>query len=253
LTVIEKPKGLDEKDYESVREQLITSIRTLSGVNLIPRPHKKADHPANVGPKTAMLHSYVLRAVQAIAIASSTGGPPVLAEILSSLPDGFSIPILIVQHNIPAFMPAMAEWLNTRTKMPVLIAKEGMEMEFGHVYVAPGDAHLYVTAKRIMHVDQSAPINGYRPSATRLFKSVAASFGNNAIGVVLTGMGDDGTDGLAEMATAGAHIMVQDEASSVVFGMPKAAIDRHLADEILSPEEMVTRLTKLYHHMKSHH
>jgi two-component system chemotaxis response regulator CheB len=250
LTVIEKPKGLDEKDFDAVREQLITAIRTLSGVTLIPRPHKQADHPANIGPKTALLHSYVLRAVQVVAIASSTGGPPVLAKILSSLPDDFSIPILIVQHNIPAFMPAMAEWLNTRVNLAVDIAREGVQMQAGHVYIAPGDAHLYVTSERILHVEQAAPIKGYRPSATRLFKSVAAAFGNNAIGIVLTGMGDDGVDGLAEMATAGAHVMVQDEASSLIFGMPKAAIDRNLADEILSPEEIATRLTKLHHHMK---
>ncbi len=251
LTVIEKPKGLDEKDFEAVREQLITSIRTLSGVNLILRPHKKTGHLTNIGPKTAMLHSYVLRSIQAIAIASSTGGPPVLAQILSGLPEDFSIPILIVQHNLPAFMPAMVEWLSTRTKIPVSIVQEGMRMEISHIYVAPGDAHLTVTADRILHVDHSAPVKGNRPSATRLFQSVASAFDKNAIGIVLTGMGDDGADGLANMASAGAHIMVQDEASSVVFGMPKAVIDRHLADEILSPEEIVTRLTKLHHHMNS--
>jgi two-component system chemotaxis response regulator CheB len=252
LAVIEKPKGLDEKDYDAVREQLITSIRTLSGVNLIQRTHKKSDQPGVIGPKTAMLHSYVLRAVQTIAIASSTGGPPVLAEILSSLPDGFSIPILIVQHNLPAFMPAMVDWLNTRSKVPVMLVKEGMTMDFSRAYVAPGDAHLTVTADRILHVDQSAQVKGYRPSATRLFKSVASAFGANAIGIVLTGMGEDGADGLVDMSSAGAHIMVQDETSSVIFGMPKAVIDRHLADEILTPEEIATRLMKLHHHMKSH-
>ena len=251
LAVIEKPKGLDEKDYDAVRKQLITSIRTLSGVNLIPRSHIKSHQPGRVGPKTAMLHSYVLRAVQAVAIASSTGGPPVLAEILSGLPEGFSIPILIVQHNLPAFMPALAEWLGTRAKMPVALATEGRQIDFGHVYIAPGDAHLTVTADRTLHVDQSQPVKGYRPSATRLFKSAASAFGNNAIGIVLTGMGDDGIDGLADMASTGAHIMVQDETTSVVFGMPKAAIDRNLADEILTPEEIVMRLTKLHQHMKS--
>ena len=253
LTVIEKPKGLDEKDYDSVREQLITSIRTLSGVKLILRPHKKADHPANIGSKTAMLHSYVLRAVQVVAIASSTGGPPVLAQILSSLPDDFSIPILIVQHNLPAFMPAMVEWLSTRTKMPVSMVEDGRQMKNGHVYIAPGDAHITVTADRTLHIDQSPFVKGNHPSATRLFQSVASAFGKNSIGIVLTGMGDDGADGLVDMVAAGAYIMVQDEISSVVFGMPKAAIDRNLADEILSPEEMVTRLTKLHHHMNSSH
>lgn len=248
LTVIEKPRGLNEKDYDFAREQLITAIRTLSSVNLIPRRHKNVEHAALIGPKTAMLHSYVLRAVQVIAIASSTGGPPVLAQILSRLPADFSIPILIVQHNLPAFMPAMVDWLSTRTKIPLALVKEGMRLENGHVYVAPGEAHTTVTADRTLHLDQSPPVKGYRPSATRLFQSVAAAFDQNSIGIVLTGMGDDGADGLTDMAATGAYIMVQDEISSVVFGMPRAAIERHLADEILSPEEMATRLTKLHHH-----
>jgi len=251
LTVIEKPRGLDEKEYEAVREQLISSIRGLAGINLVARPRKKTDQPANIGAKTAMLHSYVLRAVQAVAIASSTGGPPVLAEILSSLPVDFSIPIVIAQHNLPAFMPAMVEWLGTRTKLPVSLAEDGKWMENGNVYVAPGDAHLTVSAGRILRLERTPPIKGNRPSATRLFQSVASACGKNAIGIVLTGMGDDGADGLADMVAAGAHIMVQDELSSVVFGMPKAAIERNLADEILSPSEIVTRLTKLHHHLKA--
>jgi len=249
LTVIEKPKGLDEKNYDQVREQLIISIRTLSGLTLIPRHQKKSELPANVGPKTAMLHSYVLRSIQAIAIASSTGGPPVLAQVLSALPDDFSIPILIVQHNLPTFMTALAEWLGTRTKIPVSLAKEGMPMENRHIYVASGDAHLTVTSDRILHIDQSPAVNGYRPSASRLFQSVAAAFGNSAMGIILTGMGDDGVDGLAEMAAAGSHIMAQDEVTSVIFGMPKAAIDRNIVDEILSPDEMIARLTKLHQHL----
>ncbi len=251
LTVIEKPKGLDQKSYETVRDQLIAAIRSLAGITLLPRTHKMAVRPANIGPKTAMLHSYVLQSIQVIAIAASTGGPPILAQILSALPDDFPIPILIVQHNMPTFMTAFAEWLRTRVKIPVSVASEGLHMQRRHIYVAPGDAHLTVTIDRVLHVDQTPHPSGFCPSANRLFQSVAASFGSSAIGIVLTGMGDDGVDGLAALAAARAHIMVQDESSSVVFSMPKAAIDRHLADEILSPEEMIARLTKLHQYMKS--
>jgi two-component system chemotaxis response regulator CheB len=251
LTVIEKPKGLDEKNYDLVREQLISSIRSLSGIRLIQRTNKTADRPANIGPMTAMLHSIMLRSVQAIAIATSTGGPPVLAQILSALPDDFSIPILIVQHNLPSFMPALVEWLGTRTKIPLSVANDGARMENGHIYIAPGDKHLTVTQDRVLHIDQSPPVNGYRPSANRLFKSAAEAFGKNVVGIVLTGMGDDGADGLAEMARVGSHIIAQDQATSVVFGMPKAAIDRKIVDEILSPDEIVIRLTKLHQFLKS--
>ena len=133
------------------------------------------------------------------------------------------------------------------------MVEDGRQMKNGHVYIAPGDAHITVTADRTLHIDQSPFVKGNHPSATRLFQSVASAFGKNSIGIVLTGMGDDGADGLVDMVAAGAYIMVQDEISSVVFGMPKAAIDRNLADEILSPEEMVMRLTKLHHHMNSSH
>jgi two-component system chemotaxis response regulator CheB len=250
LTVIEKPKGLDVKNYEMVRDQLVASIRSLAGLPLIPRTHKVPLRPANIGPKTAMLHSYVLQSIQAIAIAASTGGPPVLAQILSALPEDFSIPFLIVQHNMPTFMDAFAEWLRTRVKIPVSVAREGLFMERRHIYVAPGDAHLTVSLDRILHVDQSSPVGGYCPSANRLFKSVADSFGNRSIGIILTGMGDDGVDGLADMAAVRAHTMVQDESTSVVFGMPRVAIQRNLADEILTPDEIILRLTKLHQYMK---
>ena len=249
LTVIEKPKGLDEKNYTLVRDQLVESIRSLAGVIVIPRSSKTAPITADVDPRTAMLHSLVLRSVQAIAIATSTGGPPVLGHILSALPDNFAIPILIVQHNLATFMPALAEWLGARTKIPVSVAREGIMMENHHIYVAPGNAHLTVTSDRLLHVDQSLPVNGYRPSADRLFQSVASAFGKQSIGIILTGMGDDGANGLGELAKAGAHIIAQDEASSVVFGMPKVAIERNIVDEIASPDEIISRLTKLNKHL----
>ncbi len=253
LTVIEKPKGLDEKNFEAVRNQLITALRSLAGLPMIRRIPVTGKLSGDVGPKTAMLHSYVLQSIQAIAIAASTGGPPVLAQILGALPPDFSIPILIVQHNMPTFTSALVDWLGTRVHIPVSVATSGAVMENHHIYIAPGNAHLTISGTRTLRVDPSAPVNGYCPSADRLFESVARAFGNQAIGIVLTGMGDDGVNGLAKMAETGAHIMAQDEASSVVFGMPKVVIERNLADEILAPHEMVARLTKLHHHMKAAH
>jgi two-component system chemotaxis response regulator CheB len=249
LTVIEKPKGLGVQDYETVREQLITAIRIMSNVTVVLRYDEKP-RTSGIGPITAMLHTYFIHSVQVIAIAASTGGPPVLMQILSSLPQDFSIPIVVVQHILPAFVQGLTEWLNSRANLQVCIADEGDRLLPGKVLVAPGGAHLTVTADRIIQFDHSDPINGQRPSATRLFQSVAKAFGSNAVGIVLTGMGDDGAEGLETLGKAGAHIIAQDETSSIIFGMPKAAIQRGIVDQVLTPEEIITRLTKLHRHIQ---
>ena len=250
LTVIEKPKGLGVDDYDTVRDQLLSSIRSLAGAKLLLRRDMPAQ-AASVGPLTALLHTYFMRSVQVVAIASSTGGPPVLMQILEALPADFAIPIVIVQHILPAFVPGLVDWLNSRAKVRVELAAQGTRLQPGLAYLAPGDMHLTLAFDRTLVLDQSAPLNGQRPSATRLFQSVARACSAGAIGIVLTGMGEDGVDGLAAMSRAGAHIIAQSEATCTIFGMPKAAIDRKLVDEVLSPPEMTQRLIKLHRFMQS--
>ncbi len=249
LSVIEKPKGLGVDDYDAVRDQLLSAIRSLAGARLLLR-HDAATQSSDVGPLTALLHTYFIRSVQVIAIASSTGGPPVLMQILQSLPADFVIPIVIVQHILPAFVPGLVEWLNTRSTVRVTLATHGARLQPGTAYLAPGDTHVTLALDRSVALDQSAPIAGQRPSATRLFQSVARVCGSGSIGIVLTGMGEDGVDGLAAMSRAGAHIIAQNEATSAIFGMPKAAIDRKIVDETLSPSEIVQRLIKLHRFMQ---
>ncbi len=117
--------------------------------------------------------------------------------------------------------------------------------------MAAGGYHLTVSGAGLIHLENSAPIKGQRPSASRMFESIAAVFGQNAVGIILTGMGDDGVDGLEVMSRAGAHIIAQDEVSSVVFGMPGVASRRKVVDEVLSPDEMIVRLVKLHKHNQS--
>jgi two-component system chemotaxis response regulator CheB len=250
LTVIEKPKGLGGKDYESIQSQLISTIRTMADVKVIGRTHFSLGKDS-VGPMTAMLHDYFTHPVRVVAIAASTGGPPVLMQLFSQLPKDFSIPILVVQHILPPFVGGLVEWMNSRSALPLSIAVEGTRIQPGNIYLAPGDTHMTIGSGGLIRLDQTPPIHLQRPSATRLFESVARIFGNNAVGVILTGMGEDGVDGLEKMSKAGAHIIAQNEASSVVFGMPKAAINRHLVDEVLAPEDIVIRLNKLHRHMQS--
>jgi two-component system chemotaxis response regulator CheB len=250
LTVIEKPHGLGSSDYEAVREQLLAAVRLMAGVSVVGRP-KKTTADGQVGPMTALLQAMINRPIRVVAIGGSTGGPPVLFTIFSNLPKDFSIPIIIVQHIMPAFMPSMTDWLNTKSILPVQLAQEGDQLTPGKVFVAPGNVHLTVRPRGILHLDGSDPIGSQRPSATRLFQSIAESFKADAVGIVLTGMGDDGVDGLASMSQAGAYVIAQSQETCSVFGMPKAAIDRGVVDEVLSPNQIVNRLIKLHHHVKS--
>lgn len=250
LTVIEKPKGLGVQDYEAVRSQLISAIKTMAGVKVIGR-RDSTPRKEGIGPMTAMLYAYFSRPIKVVAIASSTGGPPILMELFTNLPKDFSIPIVVVQHILPAFVQGMVEWLGTRSNLPVCIATDGDKLAPGKIFLAPGGSHLVISPGGVFRLEATDPIKGQRPSATRLFESVAKTMGANSIGIMMTGMGDDGVEGLELLSKAGAHIIAQDEASCVIYGMPKVAVQRGIVDEILSPEEIVTRLTKLHTHMQS--
>ncbi len=250
LTIIEKPHGLSASDYGVVREQLLRAVRLISGVTVLARP-KSPSADEQVGPMTALLKAMINRPIRVVAIAASTGGPPVIFNILRNLPKDFSIPIVIVQHIMPAFIPSMADWLNTKGSLPVHVAREGDPLAPGKVFLAPGNNHMTVQAPGILHMDDSDPVGGQRPSATRLFQSVAEAFQADAVGIMLTGIGDDGVEGLAAMSQTGAHVIAQDKASCSEFSMPKAVIDREIVDEVLSPDQIVNRLIKLHRHVKS--
>ncbi|MFZ6031132.1 MAG: chemotaxis-specific protein-glutamate methyltransferase CheB [Chloroflexota bacterium] len=250
LMVIEKPRGLETQDYETVRKQLIAAVRSMASVQVVPH-YATAVHVKGVGPRTAMLHSFIDRPIQAVVIGASTGGPPTLQQIFSNLPDDFSIPIVVVQHIMPAFLPGLLEWLRVTSKLPMRIAQDHERILPGTILFAPGDAHLLLSPGSVVRLDTCAPIQGQRPSATRLFQSAAATFGGDAVGVILTGMGEDGVDGLVQMGEKGAHIIAQDQASSVVFGMPRAAIARGVVDEVLAPDQIALRLKKLHWHTQA--
>jgi two-component system chemotaxis response regulator CheB len=250
LTVIEKPKGLLGQNFDNVRDQLTNAIRTLAGLKVLAH-NKQTFSNANIGPMTAMLQTLHTRPVKVMAIAASTGGPPILKYLFDSLPKNFSIPIVVVQHILDAFTDGMIEWLNRTSSVRVLKAGDGARLAPGHAYIAPGQKHLIVASGGSLLLDNAPPLGGHRPSASILFGSVAKAFGKDSVGIILTGMGDDGVEGLQVLGKTGAHIIAQDEASSTVFGMPKAAIEAGTVDEVLSPAEIVTRLTKIHMHSVS--
>ena len=157
-------------------------------------------------------------------IAASTGGPPALAKVLGSLPADFPIPILLVQHMGAPFMEGFASWLDGITALDVAVAREQEIPCAGRVYVAPGDRHLLLSAAGTLQISASPPLASQRPSATVMFRSVAKVLGSKGLGVLLTGMGEDGAEGLVEMRRAGAYTIAEDETTAVVYGMPAAAL-----------------------------
>jgi two-component system chemotaxis response regulator CheB len=177
-----------------------------------------------------------------VGIGASTGGPPVLQGILSALPRDFPAPLIIVQHIARGFLPGMVEWLNQTTGLHVHVAAHGATPEPGHAYLAPDDFHLGVSATGKLALSREAPQAGLRPAVSCLFRSLAENFGAQAVGVLLTGMGRDGADELKRLRDLGALTIAQDRDSSVVHGMPGAAIELGAATQVLPADRIASAL-----------
>ncbi|MFP2934746.1 CheB methylesterase domain-containing protein, partial [Pyxidicoccus sp. 3LG] len=177
-----------------------------------------------------------------VALAASTGGPAALFRVLSELPADFPVPLLVVQHIAIGFGQGLATWLRTAGPLPVKVAEDDEPLLPGHVYLAPDDRHLGVRSEMRAEVSRAAPVNGFRPSATWLFRSVTRACGPASLAVVLTGMGQDGLEGVRELHGAGGRVLAQDEATSVVYGMPGVVVGANLAHEVVALPAMAARL-----------
>jgi two-component system chemotaxis response regulator CheB len=185
--------------------------------------------------------------IDLLAIGASTGGPNALAELFTRIPAPFPIPIVIVQHMPPMFTQLLAERLTRESRIPTEEAKSGTILEPGHAYVAPGDFHLTIVrsgTRNRLQIDQSPAENGCRPSFDPLLRSVATLYGPNSMAVVLTGMGQDGLRGCEAMRAVAGQILVQDEASSVVWGMPGHVARAGLADQILPLHHLADEIVR---------
>ena len=230
---VRKPSGPISLDLGSVRLRLIDALRAASVVNLgsvrmLGRLRSVTPGiPAGAGSRTAR---------RIVVIAASTGGPRALAEIAPALPRKLDAAIAIVQHMPPGFTRSLAERLDGVCPLAVREAENGEPVLHDHVYVAPGGQHMRIAgdpSAPVIALDREAPIWGVRPSADPLFRSAAEIFGPEAIGVVLTGMGRDGAAGLRAIRDAGGGAIVQDRESSVINGMPQAALTLAGADRIV--------------------
>jgi two-component system chemotaxis response regulator CheB len=201
--------------------------------------------PAAAGPARPARRAGPPGRVDILAIGSSTGGPDALTKVLQALPADLPVPVVVTQHMPPVFTRMFAERLDRSTSLHVVEAGDGMELAPGTVYIAPGDKHLVLQRRSTATLTQlsgAPPENSCRPAVDVMFRSVAALFGASAFATVLTGMGYDGRGGAKVLREAGAEILAQDEASSVVWGMPGAVVGAGLADEILPLDRIAAAL-----------
>lgn len=189
----------------------------------------------SAAPRAASAPRSVQKRPQAIVIGVSTGGPNALAEVIPKLPADLPLPVLIVQHMPPMFTRLLAERLNTSSKLNVIEAAEGMSVERGNVYIAPGDFHMTVQreARRVVIKLNKDPMeNSCRPAVDVLFRSAASVYDGATVAVILTGMGQDGHKGVRHLRSMGSTVIAQDEATSVVWGMPGYVVRDGLADHV---------------------
>ena len=246
VTVIQKPGGVGHPDYEKSVKELIQTVKLMSEVKVVTRrPHLLRRQVTAPAPVTSVPKTKPKTEIEVVAIGASTGGPIAIQTILSELPMDFPVPVLIVQHIASGFAQGFTEWLAQSTGFPVSVASHGDAFLPGHAYVAPDDCHMGVRSNGRIALSSGPPENGLRPSTSYLFRSVAAVFGANAIGVLLTGMGKDGAAELKQMKDMGAITIVQDKQSCVVFGIPGEALKLDAVDHTLPPERIATALINL--------
>lgn len=233
VDIMGKPAGHGERGLLNIKEELLSRIKAVARIRPIRLVRKALAHSPRI-----KLTGQQERREKVVVIGASTGGPPALAVILKALPPDFPFPIAIVQHIAPGFVTGLAQWLNRDAPFSAKVATNEEFLKAGTVYLAPDNAHLEIGADKKILLSDGPPVRGHRPSVDRLMESAARSYGRQTVGVLLTGMGSDGAEGLKRIRAAGGKTIVQDEATSLVFGMPKEAILRGAA-EIVSPLEKI--------------
>jgi two-component system, chemotaxis family, protein-glutamate methylesterase/glutaminase len=246
LAVLAKPSGPTAPDFNERASEIVSTVKNMAGVRVVkrrPRLSPRAAQSAVRSPQSASAPppptaTAPRRRIEVVAIGSSTGGPDALGKIIRALPANAPVPILIVQHITVGFHQGLVDWLNNVTPLSVKLGEEGHRPVAGEVILAPGEHHMSVDGSKRIKLTAESPVRGHRPSATHLFRSVAQVYAANALGVILTGMGDDGADGLVELRRAGSWVIGQDEATCVVYGMPREAAARGAVSEVLPLPEI---------------
>jgi two-component system chemotaxis response regulator CheB len=240
LTVLAKPSGPLSPQFEAQAGTLVRTVKELAQVKVVTRRPPRGLAPPPVRPTDRPRAE-----VKVVAIGASTGGPAALAKVVGALPARFAVPVLVVQHIGGGFDRGLVEWLDSVGRVPVTLATQGQALEPGTVYVSSHDRHLGVSRAGRVLLNDAPPIGGHRPSATHLFHSVASAYGPGAIGVIMTGIGTDGCEGIRVLRQMGGTVIAQDRESCVVYGMPRAVVDAGLADHIVSLDSLAEVITGL--------
>jgi two-component system chemotaxis response regulator CheB len=267
LVALPKPgSGTDRRSVED-RAIFTSTVKAMARVKVVRRwssafdrlgaPPEQQDttrsRPGAHSPNAASIESapfLVPRAapISLVAIAASTGGPSALQAILGALPPEFPAPIVLVQHMARGFLDGFAQWLNGECALSVRVARGAEMLEPGTVYVAPDDLHLGVSATRQAVAIRGDPVNGFRPSASVLFESAANAYGSGLGCVILTGMGSDGVSGLRRVKDRGGYVIAQDEATSLIYGMPGEAVRAGVVDISLPLDVIAESLVSVTSH-----
>jgi len=227
-----KPSGTVSIDIHRVRDDLVNKILRASKVHPTHLATLSAPHTATAPLVMPVASRQPIGHSRVVAIGTSTGGPKALNEVIPRLPANLPAAVLVVQHMPAGFTRALAQRLNDLSPMAVREAAAGDALQSGVVLVAPGDFHMAVLPGGRIGLNQEAPVHNVRPAVDVLFASIARVYGRDGVGVVLTGMGSDGADGATAIKRSGGHVIAQDEATSVVFGMPRAVVEARASDVV---------------------
>jgi two-component system chemotaxis response regulator CheB len=244
LEVLKKPEPRDWADLERIGREIIRKVKVLSRIRVITHIKGKRQARSYAVPVSPGAVHAPPGSRSIVAIGSSTGGPSALLNILGRLPENLPVPIVIAQHIAEGFIPGLVSWLDAGCKLKVLEAVDRAPALPGCAYLAPTGRNLSMDGYT-MRFTEPEPGQLYIPSADTLFRSVARTMGRGAIGAILTGMGADGASGLRTLKDAGGATIAQDEATSTVFGMPKAAIEMGAADTVLPAHDIAAEIARL--------
>lgn len=238
LDIMEKPVLQLNRSDAKYEKELIHKIKIVSKVRPIHLIHHRVRSSATKQRVRTTEDNRIL------AIGASTGGPPAVCSILKNFVPGFPLPILIVQHIFSGFTQGMVNWLSKNCSIKIKLAENGERAAGGVAYFSPDDFHLAIDDSHRIILSKEEPIGGHRPAVDFMMKHVARVFGERSIGVLLTGMGRDGTEGLRAVKRQGGKTIVQDEKTSVIFGMPKSAIDAGVVDVVCPLEKISAAIIK---------
>ncbi len=242
LMVLPKPSGPATPRFREQQAHLIAMVKAMSDVKVVrrwgastpTRPQRAlANHPARSAERPRL-----------IAIGASTGGPAALRDVFYALPASTPVPVLVVQHISKGFVNGLANWLDANTSLDVCVATAGESARPGFVYLAPDDQHLGIDDAGRIKLSSAPKVGSFRPSASHLFESAAAAYGGGLVALILTGMGDDGVAGLRAVHSAGGLVLAQDEATSIVYGMPREATRAGLVHNVLALQDIAPFLVE---------